>query len=154
MSDNLDAIVARLRSGSTYDDRTDAADLIEAQDAEITRLRAELATARDGAPLNPDRWRGAINDALSGWLHPILEDETPKDALQRLIRFEVMVNMDPETSEHVADLVHAARREGLEEAAQIAASMADSVPWGTVEMGCARIAAAIRAQRGRAASGR
>ena len=46
MSNNLDAIVARLRSGSTYDDRTDAADLIEVQEAEITRLRAELATAR------------------------------------------------------------------------------------------------------------
>jgi uncharacterized protein YlxW (UPF0749 family) len=41
MSDRLEAIVARLRSGSTYDDRTDAADLIEAQEAEITRLRAE-----------------------------------------------------------------------------------------------------------------
>ena len=46
MSDDLETLVARLRSGSTYDDRTDAADLIEAQAAEITRLRAELATAR------------------------------------------------------------------------------------------------------------
>jgi hypothetical protein len=46
MSDDLETLVARLRSGSTYDDRTDAADLLEAQAAEITRLRAELATAR------------------------------------------------------------------------------------------------------------
>ena len=115
MSDDL---VKRLRDPSLgsprwMDTMTEAA-------AEITRLRAELATARLQPTLNPDRWRGAINDALSGWMHPILDDEAPKDALQRLIRFEVMVNMDPETSEHVADLVHAARREGMEEAAKIA----------------------------------
>jgi hypothetical protein len=78
------------RGGESNDDaairrqkeRAAGADLIEAQAAEITRLRAALATAR---------------------------------------------------------------REGMEEAAQIAASMADLVPWGTVEMGCARIADAIRA---------
>jgi hypothetical protein len=46
MSDDLEVLVARLRVGFTYDDRTDAADFIEAQEAEITRLRAALASAR------------------------------------------------------------------------------------------------------------
>ena len=82
---------------------------------EITRLRAQLATAQE--------YRDALNEALASraWLNPIQDDEKPKDALDRLLRFEVAANLDPETSEHVADLVHAARREGMEEAAKIAA---------------------------------
>ena len=172
MSDDLEALVARLRSGSTYDDRTDAADLIEAQAAEITRLRAlcarqsetisvsemrhgrilvglerrnarqrrtlaklyqrrhhrnalvrhlidSLATARDGTPLNPDRWRGAINDALTGWMHPIFEDEVPKDALHRLIQHEITAALDPAVSQAAADLVATARMEGMKGAAKI-----------------------------------
>jgi hypothetical protein len=36
------------------------------------------------------KWRDAINDALTNWLLPIEDHETPKDALQLLIRLEVM----------------------------------------------------------------
>ena len=43
MSDDL---VMRLRTSAVIDDVHDAADLIEAQAAEITRLRAALTTAR------------------------------------------------------------------------------------------------------------
>jgi hypothetical protein len=71
-------------------------------------------------PLNPERWRGAINDALTNWLSPIEDHETPADALQRLIRLEVMAALDPKASQAAADLVAQARRDALEEAAQVA----------------------------------
>jgi hypothetical protein len=74
--------------------------------------------ARPGVPLNPERWRGAINDALTNWLLPIEDHETPKDALQRLIRLEVMAALDPAVSQSAADLVAQARRDALEEAAR------------------------------------
>jgi hypothetical protein len=88
-----------------------------ALDATAAALRA-LAAERDGLLLNPDRWRGAINDALSSWMHPILEDEVPKDALQRLIRLEVDAALDPAVSQSAVDLVAQARRDALEEAAR------------------------------------
>jgi hypothetical protein len=74
--------------------------------------------ARPGVPMNPDRWRGAINDALTNWLSTIKDHETPKDALQRLIRLEVMAALDPAVSQSAADLVAKARRDALEEAAR------------------------------------
>jgi hypothetical protein len=80
--------------------------------------------ARPGVPLNPERWRGAINDALTNWLLPIEDHETPADALQRLIRLEVMAALDPAVSRPAADLVAKARRDALEEAANIADSCA------------------------------
>lgn len=86
--------------------------------AEITRLRAELATARLVPPLNPDRWRGAINDALTNWMDSILDDETPKDALRRLIQYEITAALDPVVSQSAADLVATARREGMKDAAK------------------------------------
>ena len=79
----------------------------------IRHLIDALATERDGTPLNPDRWRGAINDALTGWMHPIFEDEVPKDALHRLIQHEITTALDPAVSQSAADLVTTARREGM-----------------------------------------
>jgi hypothetical protein len=73
---------------------------------------------KPGVPLNPERWRGAINDALTNWLSPIEDHETPADALQRLIRLEVMAALDPKASQAAADLVAQARRDALEEAAR------------------------------------
>jgi hypothetical protein len=64
------------------------------------------------------KWRDAINDALTNWLLPIEDHETPKDALQRLIRLEVMAALDPAVSRPAADLVAQARRDALEEAAR------------------------------------
>jgi len=69
-------------------------------------------------PMNPERWRGAINDALTNWLSPIEDHETPADALQRLIRMEVDAALDPAVSWPAADLVATARRDALEEAEQ------------------------------------
>lgn len=74
--------------------------------------------ARPGVPLTLDRWRGAINNALTNWLSPIEDHETPADALQRLIRMEVMAALDPAVSQSAADLVAKAKREALEEAAR------------------------------------
>ncbi|MFN7611507.1 MAG: hypothetical protein ACK5QX_11320 [bacterium] len=71
--------------------------------------------ARPGVPLNPDRWRGAINDALTNWLAPIEDHETPADALRRLIRLEIDAALDPAVSQSAADLVAAARKEWLAE---------------------------------------
>jgi hypothetical protein len=75
-------------------------------------------TGKPGVPLNPERWRGAINGALTNWLSPIEDHETPADALQRLIRLEVMAALDPAVSRPAADLVAKARRDALEEAAR------------------------------------
>jgi hypothetical protein len=69
-------------------------------------------------PLNPERWRGAINDALTNWLSPIEDRETPTDALQRLIRLEVMAALDPKVSQSAADLVATARKDALEDCAK------------------------------------
>lgn len=52
----------------------------QAQAAEIIRLQAELATAI--------KWRDAINDALTSWHNPVDEEETPKQAIDRLIGYE------------------------------------------------------------------
>jgi hypothetical protein len=73
---------------------------------------------KPGVPLNPERWRGAINDALTNWLSPIEDHETPADALQRLIQLEVMASLDPKVSRATADLVTTARKDALEEAAR------------------------------------
>ena len=174
MSDDLEAIVARLRSGSTYDDRTDAADLIEAQEAEITRLRAELATARcndmgDAWIAQKHAWQEAIEGALLQWCDAPSEDESPKDALRRLIQHEITAALDPAVSQSAADLVATARRKGGEEAAKIADATVNanrveypkkwkdrpegiphdwSVSWETCAETAEEIAAAIRAAAG------
>jgi hypothetical protein len=64
------------------------------------------------------KWRDAINDALTNWLCPIEDHETPADALQRLIRLEVDAALDPAVSQSVVDLVAKVRREALFEAHQ------------------------------------
>ena len=58
MNDDLEALVARLRSGSTYDDRTDAADLIEALQARVVELErlAGLADSWITAALECKDW--------------------------------------------------------------------------------------------------
>jgi hypothetical protein len=80
-------------------------------------LISNAAEVADLVLLNPDRWRGAINDALTNWLSPIEDYETPADALRRLIRLEVMAALDPKVSQAAADLVANARRDALKEAA-------------------------------------
>jgi hypothetical protein len=60
-------------------------------------------------------WQTALEDALSNWCDAVADDETPKDALQRLIRLEVMAALDPAVSKSAADLVAAARKEWLAE---------------------------------------
>jgi LAS superfamily LD-carboxypeptidase LdcB len=74
---------------------------------------------KPGVPLNPERWRGAINDALTNWLSPIEDHETPADALQRLIRLEVDAALDPKVSQSAADLVAQAKRDALEKCISI-----------------------------------
>lgn len=69
---------------------------------------------------NALKWREAVNHALTNWLSPIEIHETPWDALQRLIRLEVMAALDPAVSKSASDLVAEARRAALEEAAQVA----------------------------------
>jgi histone H3/H4 len=82
-------------------------DLDVALDAIECAIDAQIASAL--------KWRDAINDALTNWLSPIEDHEAPADALQRLIRLEVMAALDPKVSQSAADLVAAARKEWLEE---------------------------------------
>jgi hypothetical protein len=63
-------------------------------------------------------WQTAIEDALSNWCDAVADDETPKDALQRLIRLEVMAALDPAVSQSAADLVAKAKRDALEDCAK------------------------------------
>jgi hypothetical protein len=100
-----------------------------ALDATAACLRS-LAAQRHAALLNPDRWRGAINDALTNWLSPIEDHETPADALQRLIRLEVNAALDPKVSQSAADLVAQARRDALEELERHFKEAAASTPLG------------------------
>jgi ABC-type xylose transport system substrate-binding protein len=107
-------------------------------------------------------WRGAINDALTNWLSPIEDHETPADALQRLIRLEVMAALDPKVSQSAADLVATARKDALEEAARwhdeqaskaqklsdMKLSALDSRVWGDYATNHREYAAAIRALKG------
>jgi hypothetical protein len=76
------------------------------------------------------KWRAAINDALTNWLSPIEDHEAPADALQRLIRLEVIAALDPKVSQAAADLVAQARRDALEEAARFFKKAAADTPLG------------------------
>ena len=91
--------------------------------AEITRLRAELATARcndmgDAWITQKHAWQEAIEDALLQWCDAPSEDEAPKDALRRLIQYEITAALDPAVSQAAADMVATARRDGMEECAK------------------------------------
>ena len=92
----------------------EVATLVSDMAAEITRLRAELATAT--------QWRNAINDALASWHNQIDEEETPKEAIDRLIGYETAIErlnaLDPSLSQDAADLVATARRDALAEIKQ------------------------------------
>lgn len=105
-------------SGFCYTGPVLTPDEVTALQARVTELEGALATARLVPPLNPDRWRGAINDALTNWMDLILDDETPKDALRRLIKYEVDAALDPAVSQSAVDLVATARREGMKDAAK------------------------------------
>ena len=90
---------------------------------EITRLRAELATARcndmgDAWIAQKHSWQEAIEDALFQWCDAPDDDETPKDALRRLIQYEITAALDPAVSQSAADLVATARRDALAEIKQ------------------------------------
>jgi hypothetical protein len=82
-------------------------DLDVALDAIECAIDAQIASAL--------KWRDAINDALTNWLSPIEDHEKPSDALQRLIRLEVMAALAPKVSQSAADLVAAAHKEWLAE---------------------------------------
>ena len=60
-------------------------------------------------------WRRAVYNALTEWHDPPRDGETPKDALRRLIQYEITAALDPAVSQAAADLVATARREGMEE---------------------------------------
>jgi hypothetical protein len=106
------------------------------------------------------KWRDAINAALTNWLAPIEDHETPADALRRLIRLEVMAALDPKVSHSAADLMAKAKRDALEEAAQFvethtyvttkSALKNKLVPYARAKRGLhhATVAAAIRALKG------
>jgi len=88
----------------------------------IAELRAALATARREGMEECAKWHDAANEALgkcNGWQAPIREGEKPKDVLDRLVHFLISTTHDQETSEHIADMIHAARREGMERAVAI-----------------------------------
>ena len=83
----------------------------------------KLREGWDEADKHIEEWRDAANEALRKcgvWQVSIQEGEKPKDVLQRLIHFLISTTHDQETSEHIEDMIHAARREGMEEAAKIA----------------------------------
>lgn len=125
-----DDIVKRLRErpyrgGSESNDdaarrrqkeREDGADLIEAQAAEITRLRAAINDALTASFPDPE-----LN---SGWQQePIGPNETPEEAIKRLVsvRAEWAVHKNNCENPVIAELRAAlatARREGIKEAAQ------------------------------------
>ena len=88
----------------------------------------KLRQGWDEADKHIDEWRDAANEALrkcGGWQAPIQEGEKPKDVMQRLIHFLISTTHDQETSEHIADMIHAARREGIGEAVSQARARAD-----------------------------
>jgi hypothetical protein len=62
------------------------------------------------------KWRAAINDGLTAnCQNPIGATETPKDALHRLLQWEITLALDPVISKSAADLVAAAHKEWLAE---------------------------------------
>lgn len=61
------------------------------------------------------KWREAIYNALTEWHDPPRDDEAPKDALRRLIQYEITAALDPAVSQAAADLVATARRDAMEE---------------------------------------
>jgi hypothetical protein len=136
---------------------------VEARVKEAVDLGRDIATREldpQIAMLIP--WQTAIEDALSNWCDAVADDETPADALQRLIRLEVMAALDPAVSQSAADLVAKAKREALEEAARwhdeqaaeaqklsdMKVSALDSKVWGDYATNHREYAAAIRALKG------
>ena len=82
----------------------------------------KLREGWDKADKHIEEWHAAANEALrkcNGWQAPIREGEKPKDVLDRLVHFLISTTHDQETSEHIADMIHAARRDGMEEARAI-----------------------------------
>ena len=106
MSDDL---VKRLRADPNWmrEDypQSEAADALEAQAAEITRLRA---------------WRDAINGYLTeAWKSPLRDDEAPLAALKRLIKLELTaMAFDPEIHKAMNAAIATARRDALAEIKQ------------------------------------
>lgn len=99
MSDDLDGAHSHqhiLHNGESYIKLTDAAETCK-------RLRA---------------WHTAVYNALTEWHDPPRDDETPKDALRRLIQYEITAALDPAVSQSAADLAATARREGMKDAAK------------------------------------
>ena len=150
MSDDL---VKRLRADPNWmrEDypQSEAAYALEAQAAEITRLRA---------------WRDAINGYLTeAWNSPLRDDEAPLAALKRLIKLELTaMALDPEIhkamnaalatarrdalaeiKQDTDELIEQGRQDGMEEAAKIA----DGRPSDCGEDIAAAIRAAARVEK-------
>lgn len=70
-------------------------------------------------------WRRAVYNALTEWHDPPHNDETPKDALRRLIQYEITAALDPAVSQAAADLVATARREGMGASADLCDDLPD-----------------------------
>jgi hypothetical protein len=95
MSDDLDGAHSHqhiLHNGESYIKLADAAETCK-------RLRT---------------WHTAVYNALTEWHDPPRDDEAPKDALRRLIQYEITAALDPAVSQSAPDLVATARREGME----------------------------------------
>ena len=106
MSDDLDGAHGHqhiLHNGESYIKLADAAETFK-------RLRA---------------WRTAVYNALAEWHDPPRDGENPKDALRRLVQYEITAALDPAVSQAAADLVATARREGMAEAADLCDDLPD-----------------------------
>ena len=91
-SDDLDGAHSHqhiLHNGESYIKLADAAETFK-------RLRA---------------WRTAVYNAPLEWHDPPRDDETPKDALRRLIQYEITAALDPAVSQAAADLVATAKED-------------------------------------------
>ena len=91
-SDDLDGAHSHqhiLHNGESYIKLADAAETFK-------RLRA---------------WRTAVYNAPLEWHDPPRDDETPKDALRRLVQYEITAALDPAVSQAAADLVATAKED-------------------------------------------
>jgi hypothetical protein len=121
---------------------------IKDQAAEITRLRAELATAQ--------KYRDAIDDLRSSrWNDPVRDHETPLRAVQRLLNSELTaMALDPVGIKAIQAEIAAARKDALEEAALEIKQRGEFWSEGINHDAkiradeCQKIEAAIRARKG------
>lgn len=89
--------------------------MMAAEEIALDRSRLlALLNALDEA----EAWKHAIEDAMAVWDMIPKPDESPRNALHRLIALEQQVALDPIVSQDAAALAKQARDEGLEAAAK------------------------------------